>query len=166
VQDDADNGDVGEQKEGGTWVVLRDAATLLDVSIDTVKRRMQRGELPARRETIPQGFRWLVRVDPPLTEPVKSLGTNETVQQGLPAPLAPPDVVAALLNELQVRNQEIALLHGTIAALIHAAEQQTALAAGTSEPTTPKIATESPQTSEPAPTGFLAWVRRLWQGQG
>ncbi len=64
--------DAGEHAEVGTWVALKDAAVLLDISVDTVKRRMHRGELESRRETIPQGFRWLVRVDPAKTEAVGS----------------------------------------------------------------------------------------------
>ena len=56
-QTDHNGRDAGEQCEGGSWVALKEAAALLGVSIDTVKRRMQRGEVEARRETIPQGFR-------------------------------------------------------------------------------------------------------------
>jgi len=74
-------------------------------------------------------------------------------------------LVAALLNELQVRNGEIARLHATIAALIHAVEHQTALTADTRATSdTPPEAPESPQTNEPAPTGTWAWLRRLWGG--
>ena len=83
--------DAGERREGGTWVALRDAAALLGVSVDTVKRRMQRGELEARRETIPQGFRWLIRVDPPKTEAVGSPERVETPNRGERYPhLTPP----------------------------------------------------------------------------
>jgi len=165
VQNDVDDQDAGEQEEGGTWVALRDAAALLDVSVDTVKRRMQRGELPARRETIPQGFRWLVRIDPPLTEPGGSPTTNETPSQGLAVPFAGPDVVGALLNELQVRNQEIALLHETIAALTRAVEQRLlALTPGETPPETASGAVESPRSDERHPSGVMAWLRRLLGG--
>ncbi len=32
------------------------------------------------------------------------------------------------------------------------------------EPATATNAVESPQTNDPAPTGVLAWWRRLWSG--
>ncbi len=167
VQNDVDGHDAGEQAEGGTWVAVRDAAALLHVSVDTVKRRMHRGDLPRRRETIPQGFRWLVRIDPPQTEAPASPQTNELPSHGLDVPVASPDVVGALLNELQVRNQEIALLHETIAALTRAVEQRGALIAGPTE-TTPETAPMAPgstETNESQPTGIWTWVRRVWRGQ-
>ena len=164
VQNDVDDQDAGEQEKGGTWVTVRDAAALLDVSVDTVKRRMQRGALPRRREIIPQGFRWLVRVDPPLTEAVASPQDNERPSQGLEVPAASPDVVGALLNELQVRNQEIALLHETIAALTRAVEQRhLAVEAGTTSDTSPE-AVGSPEANDPAPSGIWTWWKRLWDG--
>jgi len=165
VQNDVDDQDAGEQEEGGTWVTVRDAAALLNVSVDTVKRRMQRGALPRRRETIPQGFRWLVRIDPPQNEVPESPQDNEMPSQGLEVPAASPDVVGALLNELQVRNQEIALLHETIAALTRAVEQRLlALTPGETPPENAPEAGESPQTNETEPHGFWDRVRRFWSG--
>ena len=147
VQDNANNQDAREHAEGGTWVAVRDAAAILGVSVDTVKRRMQRGELERRRETIPQGFRWLVRVDPVISEAVGSPVTNETPSQSLAVPSQSPDVVAALLHELEVRNQEVARLHDIVAALSHAVEQRPILPATTSPP-----ADEAIQTPESAGT--------------
>jgi len=164
VQNDVDDQDAGDQEEGGTWVTVRDAAALLNVSVDTVKRRMHRGALPRRRETIPQGFRWLVRIDPPQNEVPASPQDNDMPSQGLEVPAASPDVVGALLNELQVRNQEIALLHETIAALTRAVEQRhLALTAGETPPDTSPEAVESPERDGSTPTGLVAWVRRLWR---
>ena len=161
VQNDVDDQDAGEQEEGGTWVTVRDAAALLNVSVDTVKRRMQRGALPRRRETIPQGFRWLVRIDSPQNEVPESPQDNEMPSQGLEVPAASPDVVGALLNELQVRNQEIALLHETIAALTRAVEQRLlAIEAGTPSPETASETAESPERDGSTPTGIQAWWRR------
>jgi hypothetical protein len=165
VQDDENGGDAGEQEKGGTWVALRDAAALLNVSVDTVKRRMQRGALPRRRETIPQGFRWLVRIDPPQTEVPESPQDNERPSQGLEVPAASPDVVGALLNELQVRNGEIALLHETIAALTRAVEQRhLALTAGNVVPEPASEAVGSPESDGSTPTGIWTWLKRAWRG--
>ncbi len=163
VHGDANNQDTGEHAEEGTWVALRDAATILGVSTDTVKRRMQRGELERRRETIPQGFRWLVRVDPVISEAMGSSESDETPAQEVAVPSTSPDVVAALLHELEVRNQEIARLHGIVAALTHAVEQRPVLpvtATGTEEtvPEPPR----SPETNEAGPRGLWHRVRRWW----
>ncbi len=162
VQDDADNQDAGEHAEEGTWVALRDAAAILGVSTDTVKRRMQRGELERRRETIPQGFRWLVRINPVISDVVGSPRSDETVSQGVALPSQSPDVVAALLHELEVRNQEIARLHDIVAALTHAVEQRPVLTAGTTPPTTSSEAPGSPRSEDQPLHGLRTWWRRLW----
>ncbi len=162
VQGDANHQDAGEHAVEGTWVALRDAAAILGVSTDTVKRRMQRGELQRRRETIPQGFRWLVRVDPVISEVVGSPETNETGSQGVAVPSPSPDVMAALLHELEVRNQEIARLHDIVAALTHAVEQCPVLTAGETAPETSPERPGSTETGDTGVRGVLAWVRRLW----
>jgi len=44
------------------WVSISEAARLLGVSVDTVKRRIAADQLRARREVRPQGFRWIVEL--------------------------------------------------------------------------------------------------------
>ncbi len=160
VHGDADTQGAGEHAEESTWVALRDAAAILGVSTDTVKRRMQRGELERRRETIPQGFRWLVRVDPVISEATGSSERDETPAQGVAVPSPSPDVVAALLHELEVRNQEIARLHDIVAALTHAVEQRPALTAGETPRETAPEPPESPQTNATGPRGVWDRMRR------
>jgi hypothetical protein len=43
-------------------VSLPEAAQRLGVSVDTVKRRLRRGELKGRQEPRPQGYTWLIEV--------------------------------------------------------------------------------------------------------
>lgn len=43
-------------------VTIAEAAQRLDVSADTVQRRLKRGELAGVKQTTPQGFRWLVEL--------------------------------------------------------------------------------------------------------
>lgn len=127
-QNDANDHDAPVHAEGGTWVGLRDAATLMGVSVDTVKRRIQKRELESRRETIPQGFRWLVRVDNP--EPSPTMAVSVQVQpetQAIQVPTPDNDVFAFLRGQLEERNREIASLLATVAsqarALEHAEER-------------------------------------------
>jgi len=44
------------------WISIKDAVELLGVSDDTIRRRLNRDEIPSRKITTPQGFRWEVRV--------------------------------------------------------------------------------------------------------
>jgi len=46
--------------EVGEWVPISEAAQRLRLSQDAVRRRLKGGQLQARREVMPQGFRWLV----------------------------------------------------------------------------------------------------------
>jgi hypothetical protein len=167
--------------EGGTWVSMRDAATALDVSVDTVRRRIHRGELESRRETIASGFRWVVRVDSPKTEATESPVSDRNDNRGVQRPADSPDIVAALLRELETRNREIearnreiAALHASLAALTTAVDRLTspALIAGVADEAIGSP--ESDHTSdrdvrdgaEPrvAPRGVWARLRRWWGG--
>jgi hypothetical protein len=179
VEQTADHGqDAGEHAEMGTWVALKDAAALLGSSVDTVKRRMHRGELESRRETIPQGFRWLVRVDPPKTEAGGSPVSDRSDNRGVQVPLPSTDVVAVMQAQLEARNREVASLLATIAsqarALEHAEErlrQLTATAESTGEAAgSPASGQTDDQdagqgdASSDAPGGAWARLARWWSG--
>ncbi len=43
-------------------VTKKEAAELLGVSVDTIDRRIKRGELKGHKELRPQGLTWLVEV--------------------------------------------------------------------------------------------------------
>jgi excisionase family DNA binding protein len=44
------------------WVPKEEAARLLGVSIDTVERKLKRGEINGKQDPRPRGWRWLVEV--------------------------------------------------------------------------------------------------------
>ena len=46
----------------GRWVPMGEAADILGVSFDTIKRRARLGQIPKRQEKTARGFRWLVEV--------------------------------------------------------------------------------------------------------
>jgi excisionase family DNA binding protein len=48
--------------QAGEWVSLAEAATRLGCSVDTLRRRLKRRELPGRQVGRPQGFTWEVFV--------------------------------------------------------------------------------------------------------
>jgi len=83
-----------------------EAAVMLGVSPDTIKRRLQRGELKGHQEETPQGFRWIIVLpddnDPsidPSTAPADAPATTG-------APQAFHELVDVLKEEVaQLRQQ-------------------------------------------------------------
>lgn len=47
----------------GEWLNLQDAAAQLGLAVDTVRRRIKRGELQGRKAPTQQGYRWEVYLD-------------------------------------------------------------------------------------------------------
>jgi excisionase family DNA binding protein len=149
--------------ELGTWMTAKQAAAYLGVSVDTVRRRLQRGELEGRRETIPQGFRYLVRVDPAKIEAVESSLSDRTENRGVEVSPHQHDIVVALQRELELRNQEIVSLHATLATLARALEHAEARSASVSgrEADHDAGAIVDPSAH---PGGIWRALRRFWRG--
>ena len=65
------------------WGTLAEVADAYGVSVDTIRRRMKRGELETRRHQTPQGFKWLAVLPEPETTETATIAsgspkTNET----------------------------------------------------------------------------------------
>lgn len=100
----------GEQIEGAvTYAPLTEVAAAYGVSVDTIRRRLRRGEIDARKETTPQGFRWLAAMPGAASTP----GERAVVAEH-EASAAQSELVATLQRELELRNQEIARLHEVV----------------------------------------------------
>ncbi|CUH96597.1 hypothetical protein P22_2687 [Propionispora sp. 2/2-37] len=56
---------------------LKEASKLLNLSIQTIKRRIERGEIQARKENTESGERWLI--------PSSQFLSGESVKENLPA---------------------------------------------------------------------------------
>jgi len=118
--------------DGKRWGTLAEVAEAYGVSVDTIRRRMKRGELEARRQQTPQGFKWLAAMpeaSPTKTAPdaSESLRTNESASQGVTVIERDRDeLVTMLRHELELRNREIARLHEVVAAQANAIAQTTA----------------------------------------
>ena len=108
------------------WVTVRDAAALLVVSEDTVRRRLKAGTLPARHEPTRSGFRWLVEVPDPAPEdaPAAPPHAPSPDSDGAPANGHATEVAAlrelvdvlqreraTLVEELDARRREVSELH-------------------------------------------------------
>ena len=159
-----------EDAGAGAWAPIKQAAQVLGVSTDTVRRRMQRGELASRREDTPQGYRWLVRVDAPPSAP-GSPQTREMPAHGSTVALiddSRDELIAMLRDELTSRVREVAELHSVIIAQAKALESRsTAIppelavtredALGATKHVSLKDA-----PAEPSKTGFAAWWSRIF----
>src|SRR5438067_12398515 len=75
-----------ESPETGEWLTLAAAADKLGVSIDTVRRRLHRGELISKQELTRFGKAWMVQI-----EDLPSVGQSPTQEvptaaQQVPSP--------------------------------------------------------------------------------
>lgn len=158
--------------DDGRWGSVSDAAQALGVSVDTVRRRMKRGELDARREQTPQGFRWLVRL-PDQEPPQNAPGSPQTARPGDQGAMVAygPDprdtLIETLQRELEIRNREIARLHEVVGRQALAIESATAALPATTRqdaPGAPEGAAPVSRDPESSPASqgqrrsFWAWL--------
>jgi len=102
-------------------LTVTEASRILGLSAATVKRRLARGELIGRKETRPQGTRWLVEID---TDRIKgNQQITDSSVNGDSTSAGELTMIAWLQDELTNRRREVQELHTLLA-------QQTALNAG------------------------------------
>jgi hypothetical protein len=89
------------QEDAERWLPLPEAARELGVSVDTVRRRLKRGELRGERRSIPQGFVWWVCLD-------SSAVQAEVGSTPRRAILAEVSELGKLVRELQAENRNLA----------------------------------------------------------
>ena len=61
------------------WVSMTQAASCLGVSVDTIRRRLHRGELQGKQKPISQGFAWLIEIP---DEVIEAGGRKDGSQPG------------------------------------------------------------------------------------
>ena len=115
-------------------LTIAEAAQKLGVSIDTIHRRLRRGQLSGHRQPTPQGFTWLVEI------PVGPCNSKDGAPSD--APVTAGDVqrleqmVAMLQAQLEVKDKQIEQLH---------------------------ILLQQAQAALPAPRDNRPWWQRLWR---
>jgi excisionase family DNA binding protein len=107
-------------------LTLVEAAHQLGVSVDTIRRRLQRGELRGQQQPRSQGHMWLVELDEYEYEEVSHNSRLADAEQGDQACLAAcqadiqrleemmailQNQIQALGRELEAKNQQIQELH-------------------------------------------------------
>lgn len=88
-------------------VSIPDAARLLDVSQDTIRRRIRKGLINARKETTAQGFSWLVDLPDDLNQ--AKVEEEEDNNDGEVKALR--ELVKTLQQEVDSRRREVQELH-------------------------------------------------------
>ena len=89
-------------------VCIAQAARMLGLSQDTVRRRLRNGELTGEKVKSAGGFRWMVEVRDPGQDTTADDGTGETA--------ALRDLINALQQQLDARTREISELHQLLGA--------------------------------------------------
>jgi hypothetical protein len=85
-------GETGSDDAGtnaSAWLTLAEAAAALGVSVDTVRRRLKRGQLVGERRPTRQGFAWMIRPDAERPAPSDGMPGSMTPGDGQPSSQAP-----------------------------------------------------------------------------
>jgi hypothetical protein len=131
-----------------------EAAVILGVSPDTVKRRLQRGDLEGHQEETPQGFRWIIEL-PDDSVPSNhssaapadaraTAGAEETLRELV-------DVLKDEVSELRQQLQTQAIAHGE---QLEAKDRQIEQL---------HVLLQQTQAALPAPKADHSWWRRWWR---
>ena len=85
-------------------VTMTEAARRLDVTVETVKRRLRRGELQGHKQPRPQGFTWLIEMP-------EDTGDQDSTPSDTPTSNAEvhrlEDMVSLLQRELAITREEL-----------------------------------------------------------
>jgi hypothetical protein len=136
-------------------VSLAEAAQRLGVSVDTIKRRLRKGELKGRQDPRPQGYTWLIEMP-------------DSSADGLACPAgSQADTLASSLADLEAATVEIVNLREMLAmAQGQLAAQQAELKAKNQQITELHVLLQQAQKALPAPKeDRQSWWHRLWQRQ-
>ena len=146
-------------------VSMPEAAHHLGISVDTVRRRLHRGELHGHHEPTAQGFRWLIDIpDATSTDPSSTPETATLRQNGshpgasLDATLEHPGTnsgeVEALRELIEVVKAEVVILQEQLRTQLEAKDNQIQEL---------HVLLQQTQAALPAP-GRRSWWRRLVGG--
>jgi len=96
-----------------TELTVSEASRILGLSAATVKRRLVSGELAGRKETRPQGTRWLVEVDT-----ARINGSPQLIESSVNGDrelTTMADRIISLESQLTTKDQQIDQLHRLLA---------------------------------------------------
>jgi hypothetical protein len=136
-------------------VTMAEAARRLDVTVETVKRRLQRGELQGHKQPRPQGFTWLIEMpedtgdqdSTPSVTPSDTPTSNAEVHRL-------EDMISLLQKELDITREELehqrSMYQGELVSKNKQIEQL-------------HVLLQQAQAALPAPRDNRPWWRRVWR---
>jgi excisionase family DNA binding protein len=130
-------------------VSIDEAARLLGVSQDTIRRRIRNGELKAHQETRPQGYVWRVILPDEELEPEGQNHVGDTCLSS--------ELVEALRNTIQRQDDAIAQLRTQLEAKDRQLETRAR------EVQELHVLLQHAQAALPAPRDNRSWWQRLWR---
>ena len=147
-----------------------EAARRLGVSIDTIERRLRRGELKAHKQPRPQGFTWMIQV----AEEALQTPSNTGVIPPVDTPEGTPETNAEVLRleELvEVLKDEVVQLRRQLQSQAENYERQSEayqqqLEAKDKQIEQLHVLLQQAQSALPAPRGDRPWWQRLWHRNG
>ena len=136
-------------------VTMAEAARRLDVTVETVKRRLQRGELQGHKQPRPQGFTWLIEMP-------EETGDQDNTPSVTPSdtPLSNAEVhrlegmVSLLQKELDITREELEHQRSMY---------QSELVSKNKQIEQLHILLQQAQAALPAPRENRPWWQRLWR---
>jgi excisionase family DNA binding protein len=168
---------------GDGWLTLTETATLLGLSVDTVRRRVKRGELEARMVPTPHGAAWRVRPPSAPTLGATAVPTVDATPGAAPMQAAGGPAMGelvGLVGRLHDENRALAEAAATwqtraevLALQLEDARAQLALSAPAGAPESPTAGRETAPASgvasgtTPTPVPAGSWRgrwRRWWAG--
>ena len=98
------------------WVSKRDAAAHFGVSVETVERRLRKGELQGQKQARPQGFTWLVEVPDPPDDPghdhvAPLLETPVITPVVTPSDTPLPELVQSLQDQIHTLKDQLRVMN-------------------------------------------------------
>jgi excisionase family DNA binding protein len=155
-------------QEGAEGLTLAEAAARLGVSVDTVRRRIKRGELGARQVQTKFGPMWEVLLGAaPEGLPPPGNGVHGSAPRGssnlpgaAPAPALGVTELVALVERQQQTIMELSGRVGFYQAQVEQLREQLALEAPKAEPVDVEPTAAAEAVSEPA---TRRWWRRVWR---
>ena len=152
-------------------VSMPEAALYLGISVDTVRRRLHRGELNGHQEPTAQGFRWIIDIpDDTFTDPGNAPATATLRQNGshpgatLDATLSQSGTTPASPGELEALREIIDVVKTEVVVLQE--QLRTQLEAKDNQIQQLHVLLQQTQAMLPAPPEHRSWWHRLWGGVG
>jgi hypothetical protein len=136
-------------------VTMTEAARRLDVTVETIKRRLRRGELQGHKQPRPQGFTWLIEMpeDTGDQDSTPSVTPSDT-PTGNAEVRRLEDMISLLQKELDITREELEHQRSMY---------QSELVSKNKQIEQLHVLLQQAQAALPTPRNNRPWWQRLWR---